>query len=98
LGWLASPHGPFVHGPFVFDVATALIQKKFPALTTPQAHQLIADAISDECESLHDFVPIINYHQHRNFAAANSHRKSRKVAQAMIPKHPSLNQAESLNR
>src|SRR5713101_517212 len=49
--------------------------KKSPALTVPQAHQVIAQAIEEAARPLRDVLAIVHYRQCRNHAAYCSHRK-----------------------
>src|SRR5262245_42138295 len=49
--------------------------KKSPALTVPQAHQVIAQAIDEATRPLRDVLAIVHYRQRRNHAAYRSHRK-----------------------
>lgn len=46
-----------------------------PALTTAQAHLLIAQAIAEEAWPLRNVLAILHYRQRRNYAAYRSHRK-----------------------
>jgi hypothetical protein len=72
---LASSHAAILPGSFVFDSSAPPASKKSPALTTAQAHQLVARAIHDEASCLPDLAAILHYHQCRNHAAYCSHRK-----------------------
>jgi hypothetical protein len=49
--------------------------QKSPALTTAQAHQLVARAIEHHSDNLCDLGDLIHYRQWRNHAAYRSHRK-----------------------
>lgn len=59
----------------LFLIRLRLLFQKSPALTTAQAHQLIARALEDERDNLPDVLSILHYQQSRNHAAYGSHRK-----------------------
>jgi hypothetical protein len=59
----------------LFLMRLRLVFKKTPALTTAQAHQLVAYVIRDEMDRLSDILAIIDYRQRQNYAAYRSHRK-----------------------
>jgi SRSO17 transposase len=59
----------------LFLIRLCLVFQKSPALTTAQAHQLIAQAIEDTRVHLPDTLALLRYRQRRNHAAYCSHRK-----------------------
>jgi hypothetical protein len=59
----------------LFLVSVCLQWQKSPALTVPQAHQLIAQAIEEATRPLRDVLAIVHYRQRRNHAAYRSPRK-----------------------
>ena len=58
----------------LFLVCLRVSFKKNPALTTPQARQLIATALDEHIPAL-DIASLLKYRQTRNRAAYVSHRK-----------------------
>jgi len=71
-GWHHHMAQTFLAHHFLIRVRAQL--KKSPALTTAQARQLVAQIIdTDKCQS--EVFDLIEYHQQRNYAAYQSHRK-----------------------
>jgi len=73
LGWHHHMAQTFLA--HLFLMRLRLVFKKTPALTTAQAHPLVAHVIREELEHLSDILAIMAYRQQRNYAAYRSHRK-----------------------
>jgi hypothetical protein len=72
VGWHHHMAQTFLAHHFLMQVRAQL--KKSPALTTAQAHQLVAQIIDTEkCRS--EVFDLIEYRQQRNYAAYQAHRK-----------------------
>jgi hypothetical protein len=61
----------------LFLVRLRLKYKKTPALTLPQARQLIEWSLPDPKRQADYVLQCVRYHQQRNYQAYQSHRKSR---------------------
>jgi len=72
---MAPSYVPNLYGSSLPDAFALDLQKKLPALTTAQARQLVAPSLAEETQPSYDSLPLINYHQQRNYEAYCSHRK-----------------------